>query len=241
MINSDMEIELKRPLQNIEPPYGQCDKCHYVSTEIANTRICPVCGCNHQSGYTHWPDVELIELWYDAVAMWNQQRVELSAVVAAMYFESSVFHLIFWGTVWLDPELNWIGAEFEELSDKQKRIWAFLNTIRSYEETNQSLKRVFGCDGQEMLIKVLGQDYAKFFWCEYRKLADYRNNVIHRGQRSIIRNNNQTPLISDPKAGEILDWCLKFIPACWNVFVKLHNEFIHKPMWERKQKESANA
>ena len=158
-----------------------------------------------------------------------------------MYFESSVFHLMFWGTVWLDPELNWIGTEFDDLPDKQRRIWTYLNTIRAYDATNQALKRVFGFEGQEMLTKALGADYAKFFWGEYRKLADYRNNVIHRGQRSIIRNNNQTPLISDPKAEGILDWCLKFIPACWNVFAKLHNEFIHKPMCERKQKESANA
>ena len=127
MINPDIQIEWKRPLQNIEPPYGQCDRCHYVF--VTASRICPICPRDHQGGYTLWPDPELTELWYDAIAMWNERRVELSAVVAAMYFEGSVFHLIFWGTVWLDPELNWIGLNFDETANKDKQtskrpLWA---------------------------------------------------------------------------------------------------------------------
>jgi hypothetical protein len=179
--------------------------------------------------------VELIELWHDAIAVWNEQRVELSAVVATMYFESSVFHLIFWGTVWLDPKLNWIGLDFDETAKKQKEIWAFLNSIRTRKDTDEALKRVFGSTGKQMMVKVLGEDPAKFFWENYVKLAEYRNDVIHKGRRSIIRIN-QRPVLSDPNPNGILDWSIRFIPACWDVFAKLHNEFIHKPIWERKKK-----
>jgi len=237
MTNAEIEIELKRPLKNFEPPYAQCDKCHYVCTEIPQTRVCPVCKSTYEQGYTHWPDVELTELWYDQIAMWNDERVELSAVVAAMYFESSVFHLIFWGTVWLDTKLNWIGLDFDETAKKQKEIWDYLNSIRSHKDTEAALKRLFNSTGQQMLTRVLEPDYAKHIWENYRKMAEYRNQVVHQGRRSVIRVTSLTPVVSDPNSEAMLDWCLKFVPACWNVFAKLHNEFIHKPMWERKQKE----
>lgn len=241
MFQMPIQFEFTRPLKTPKTPFGQCDKCHYVSKELVSQRICPICQANYQQGYTIWPDPALEELWNNMVAMWNQQRVELAAVIAAMYFESSVFHLIFWGTVWLDPDLNWIGAEFSELPDKQKRIWTYLNSICSHKKTKQALKRVFGCQGQKMLVRVLGKDDAESFWREYRKLADYRNDIVHKGRISAIRITNQTSVISDPNSGAILNWCLKFVPNCWNVFAKLHNEFIHKPMWERKQRELSNA
>ena len=228
-------MNLKQASPNIESPYAQCDQCYYVSKKLKLQRICPVCQTNHQQGYTIWPDPELEELLTDEVAMYNQQRVELSAVVATMYFESSVFHLIFWGALWLDPKLNWIGLDSDEIPKKQKEIWAFLNSIRTHKNTDAALKRIFGLSGREMLIKVLGQDKANFFYQEYGNLADYRNKTVHQGRRSVIRRNN-TPTISDPKANQILDWCLKFVYLCRDVFAKLHNEFIHKPMWERKQK-----
>ncbi len=234
MTNPNIQIELKRPLQNVEPPYGQCDRCHYVSTDIVSNRICPICRCNHQGGYNHWPDPELEELWQDAIAMWNEERVELSSVVAAMYFESSVFHLIFWGTVWLDPKLKWIDLDFDETAKKQKEIWAFLNSIRTRKSTNEALKRIFGLTGKEMLVKVMGENDAKSFWENYLMLAKYRNDIVHKGRRSIIRIE-QTPVLSDPNSNARLDWCIKFILTCWCVFAKLHNEFIHKSMSERKK------
>jgi hypothetical protein len=234
MGSPDMQFEFKRPMPNIEPPYGQCDKCQYVSMEIVNSRICPFCQCNHQGGYNHWPDPELEELWYDAIAMWNEQRIELSAVVAAMYFESSVFHLIFWGCGWLDSELSWIGLGPNEAVERYKEIWKYLNTIRTRKATDKALTRIFGLTGRQMLVRILGRDDAKTFWGNYRKLAQYRNNAIHKGRRSIIRTNG-TPVRSDLNSVAILDWCLKFIPACWDLFAKLHNEFIHKPIWERKR------
>lgn len=233
MINPDIQIELKRPLQNTGPLYGQCDRCHYVSTKIVSNRICPICQCNHQGGYNHWPDPELEELWYDAIAMWNDRRVELSAVVAAMYFESSVFHLIFWGTVWIDPKLNWIGLDFDETAKKNKEIWAFLNSIRTRKKTNAALKRIFGSTDKEMLVRVLGENDANSFWDYYLKMNKYRNDVVHKGRRSIIRIDG-TPVRSDRNFDTILDYCIKFIPDCWSVFSKLHNEFIHKSLSEGK-------
>jgi hypothetical protein len=229
-----IQMELKRPMQNIEPPYGQCDRCQYVSIDIVNTRICPVCRCKHQGGYKHWPDPELEELGYDAIAMCNEQRVELAAVVAAMYFESSVFHLMYWGCGWLDSELSWIGLDFNETAKKQKQIWSFLDSIRTRQATNKALKRIFGLTDQEMLIRVLGENEAESFLKDYRELAEYRNGVIHKGRRSIIRIDG-IPVRSDRNSGAILDWCLEFIPACRSLFAKLHNEFLHKPMWERKR------
>ena len=245
MLKSPIKIDLCRQQSGqLEAPqtlYGRCERCQHVSTELASKRTCPICKGDCQEGYTLWPDPELEELWRDEVAMWNEQRVELAAVVSAMYFEASVFHLIFWATAWLDPELKWIGCSAEDFPDKERKIWAFLNSIRNLNDTEKALKRLFCCTGQEMLIKALGQDDAKSIWEEYRKLAEYRNKVIHQGRRSVIRTSGETLVTSDLKAGEILDWCLKFIPICWDVFSKLHNEYIHKPMWERKQKESANA
>lgn len=228
--NSDIQIELKRPLQNIEPPYGQCDRCQYVY-DITDTRVCPICRCR---GHKHWPDPELTELWYDAIAMWNEGKVELSAVVAAMYLESSVFHLIFWGTVWLDPELSWIGLDFDETAKKQKKIWAFLNSIRTHRDADEALKRIFGSTSHEMLVRVLGENDARRFWHNYHKLAEYRNNVVHKGRRSIFSIEGR-PVRADLNSNAILDRCIRFVLYCWSVFAKLHNEFIHKPMWERKR------
>lgn len=241
MIDENTQIELKRPLQIFEPQYGQCGRCQYVCTEIPRERVCPVCKGTFQEGYTCWPDPELTELWYDEIEMWNQKRVELAVVVAAMYLESSVFHLIFWGTGWLHPQLNWIGEPVEEYPKKQKQIWDYLNRIKSRKRTKAVLKELFGLTGREMLTRVLGQEKSKAFWENYLNLAEHRNDIVHRGIRSVIHRTNQSVVVSDPKSDEILDWCVRFIPVCWDVFAKLHNEFIHKPMWASKQRESSDA
>jgi len=238
-IRMPIQIDLSRPKQSEETPYGQCDRCHYVGIEIANERTCPTCKAKMRD-YTVWPDPELIELWHEEVAMWNQERVELAVVVAAMYFEASVFRMIYWGTVWLDPDLNWIGAEFNEIREKTERIWTFLNSIRSHKDTDAALKRLFGVSGQDMLKKVIGEKDAACFWENYRKLAAYRNKIIHCGKRAIYRAFGE-PQVEESKAVEILNWCLCFIPTCWIVFSQLHNEYIHKPMWEKQQKETSDA
>jgi hypothetical protein len=240
-LKSPIKIDLcRKPSVQLEipqTPYGRCEKCQYVSTELVLKRTCPICKGDCQEGYTLWPDPELEELWRDEVAMWNDNRVELAAIVSAMYFEASVFHLMFLSAAWLDQELNWVGCSVEDFPDKERKIWDFLNSIRNRNDIEKALKRLFCCTSQEMLIKTLGQDDAKSILKEYRKLAEYRNKVIHQGKRSMIRTNGETPVVSDPNSEAILDWCLKFIPICWNVFAKLHNEFIHKPIWEKEQKE----
>ena len=242
MLKSPIKIDLCRQqsgqLEAPQTPYGRCERCQHVSTELASKRTCPICKGDCQGGYTLWPDPELEELWRDEVAMWNEQRVELAAIVSAMYFEASVFRLIFWAAAWLDPELKWIGCSAEDFPGKERKIWAFLNSIRNINDTKAALERLFHSTRQQMLIKALGQDDAKCIWKEYRKLAEYRNDIIHKGKRAVLRGENGQVLLADQNTEQILDWCLKFIPICWDVFSKLHNEYIHKPMWEKKQKEN---
>ncbi len=217
-------IKDERPLTPPESPYHQCGHCQYVGTDIHIGQTCPACG-NQVSGYASWPDRELLELWRDEVAMWNEQRVELAHVVDAMYFEASVFHLMFWGTVWLDPELNWIGVPFNETKDKEDRIWKYLYNIRSRKATNLALKRLYHVSWHEMLVRVLGNKEAESFYKNYLRLAKVRNQIVHRGKRI------------DDNAGQLLNWCLIFVPKCWVVFSRLHNEYIHKPMLRCKQQE----
>jgi hypothetical protein len=241
VLESPIKIDLIRPLDAPKTPYGRCEKCQYVSTDLVSKQVCPVCNANSQQGYTHWPDPELEELWFDEVEMWNQQRVEIAVVTAAMYFEASVFHLIYWATCWLDPDLHWLGCSFEEFPEKQRKIWSFLCTIKSPRETDKALKRLFKATGQEILKKVLGEDDADFFWEDYRKLSEYRNEVVHKGRRALYRvGDGSSVIVHESNAEKILDWCLRFIPICWNVFSKIHNEFIHKTMWKRKQEKEDN-
>lgn len=241
MLKSPIKIDLIRPLDAPKTPYGRCERCQYVSIDLVSNKVCPICNANCQQGYTLWPDPELEELWYDEVAMWNQQRLELSVVTAAMYFEASVFHLIYWGTCWLDPDLNWIGCSSKEFPEKEQRIWSFLCEIKTRDKTDEALKRLFKTTGKEILKKALNDDDAKYFWDNYRKLSDYRNKIIHKGKRALYRiGDGSRAVVHEPKAEEILNWCIMFIPICWVVFSKIHNELIHKPMWRRKQKKEAN-
>jgi len=216
-------------MQVSDPPYGQCSSCYYVSTDIPRAEKCPVCGAQQQN-HTKWPDPELQELWKDQVDIWNQSKVELAVIIAAMYFEGSVFHLIFWGTVWLDPELNWIEASFEEGPDKKTRIWKYLDTLHSPQDTDKALRRLFGQCREQMLQTVLGDADTHSYWECYRDLAKERNQILHRGRRHVFTDENRQAILGDTRYGERLDWCLKWIPICWTVFSKLHNEYIHKPM-----------
>jgi len=173
--------------------------------------------------------------------MWNQQMVELAIINAAMYVEVSVFHLIYWAIRWLDPDLNLLGCSFEEFPEKKKRIWSFLLSIKTRDKTEAILKRLFNANGKELLKKVLDVDDVEYFWDNYRKLSDYRNEIIHKGKRALYRiGDGSTAISHEPNAEEILNWCLMFIPICWDIFSKIHNEYIHKPMWKRKREKEAN-
>lgn len=233
MIEIPIELALERPMKVPDSPYGQCSRCYYVCTDIPRARRCPVCGAQQQD-YTKWPDPELQELWKEQADIWDQSKGELTVIIAAMYFEASVFHLIFWGTVWLDPQLNWIAANVEEAPDKQKRIWEYLDTIRSHQDTDEALKRLFGRDGKQMLRTVLADNDARDFWKNYLALAKARNQILHRGRRHTFTSKTGQAILCDPQYAKRLDWCLKWIPICWTVFSKLHNEYIHKPMWKNQ-------
>ncbi|MCK4603034.1 MAG: hypothetical protein KAU28_11245 [Phycisphaerae bacterium] len=236
-IHLPIEIDAKRPLTPPETPYGQCGHCQHVSTEIRSKNYCPGCNKTRQSCGI-WPEAELIELWHEEVAMWNDQRVELATVIAAMYFEASAFRLLYWGTVWLDPELNWIGAAFEEIKDKEKRIREFLYSIRSAKDTQAAFKKLFGVRGQEMLATTMGEKDASLFWNNYLQLADFRNQIVHKGRRAVYRALEKGRwTVVEKTFKEHLNWCLVFIPTCWVVFSRLHNEYIHKPMLARKKQE----
>ncbi len=236
MLIPPIKIHLIRPLEVPKTPYGRCERCQYVSNDLVSNRVCPICNANCRQGYTLWPDPELEEIWNDEVAMWNQKRLELAVITAAMYFEASVFHLIYLATHLLDPDLNCIGCSCEEFRGKEERIWSFLRDIRTRDKTDEALKRVFGTTGKEILKKVLNDDNAKYFWDNYRRLSDYRNGIVHKGRRALYRLCDESRIVvHEPKAEEILNWSLIFIPVCWDVFSKIHNEFIHKPMWKRKQ------
>lgn len=228
-----IRLELKRPMEPPASPYAQCGRCHYVGTDLLETGVCAACERESRM-WQDWPEPELIELWYDQVAMWNEERVELAHVVAAMYFEASVFRLIYWGTAWLDPELGWVGARITEVRNKKERIWNYLNRIRSHEATNRALRRLFNADGREMLTSVLGEEDAQFFWNNYLQLADYRNQIVHRGRRAVYRAVEEGQrIVVEKTAGELLDWCLRFIPTCWVVFRGIWNEYVHKPLLTR--------
>jgi hypothetical protein len=231
-ISLPIELKLERPMQRPRSPYGRCGVCEYVGTDVRLRAVCPACGTMQAGSCGLWPSPEFEELWDDIVLAWNHKRAEVATVVSAMYFEASVFDLIRWGTHWLDPELNWIGASFEEVGDKSERIWAYLLSIRSPKATDNALKRLFGANGKTMLYAILG-DEAKAYWANYRRLADFRNEIVHRGRRVCYRTitDNQDHSMAERMLKASMYW----IPTCWVVFSGLWNEYIHKPMLERKQ------
>jgi hypothetical protein len=83
-----------------------------------------------------------------------------------------------------------------------------------------------------MLERVLG-DEAEPFWQNYRRLADFRNQMVHKGlrvwHRTVdVEQDRQT-------ADRMLTASMYFVPACWVVFSKLWNEYIHKAMRQRTE------
>jgi|GEM_PF-5594858 len=231
-IDLPITLTLSRPMERPTSPYGQCGQCQYVGTDIHLGTDCPACGGSQAQSCGVWPAPEFNELWDDIVFAWNNERAEIAAVVSAMYFEASVFDLIKWGTHWLDPDLNWIGAAFEEVREKSERIWEYLLSIRSYDATNDALKRLFGVNGKTMLQTVLG-DEAEPFWDNYRRLAEFRNQIVHKGRRVWCRT---VEVDHDRSAADrMLTASIYFVPRCWVVFSKLWNEYIYKPMLERRQ------
>ena len=236
-INLAIELDFTRPITAPETPYWQCGRCQYVAIPSSISPCCP--GCGGPPGDGIWPETELIELWQDEVFCWNHEKAELATVVAAMYFEASVFMLIFWGTCWLDPELNWIGARFQEIRDKHQRIQRFLRTISSRKRTDAVLQRLFGADGRQMLHSVLGADGDPFLK-HYLRCRAWRNAIAHRGKRIYYET---LPELMRPRHASARDQSLRaslqFIPQCWVVFSRLWNEYIHKPMWAKAQLRNA--
>jgi RNA polymerase subunit RPABC4/transcription elongation factor Spt4 len=119
-IDLPITLELCRPMERPSSPYGHCGQCEYVGTDISLGSTCPACGASQTNACGVWPTPEFQEIWDDIVFAWNNERAEIASVAAAMYFEASVFHLIKWGTHWLDPKLNWIGAAFDEIPGNQR-------------------------------------------------------------------------------------------------------------------------
>lgn len=232
-IDLPIEINLSRPMEPPVSPYATCGQCEYVGTDIHLGADCPACGASQAHACGMWPAPEFNELWDDIVFAWNNERAEIGAVVSAMYFEASVFDLIKWGTHWLDPELNWIGAAFEEVGEKSDRIWAYLLTIRSNDATNDALKRLFGVDGKVMLQTALGEE-AGPFWQNYRCLAEFRNEIVHKGRR--VRYRTVGDVAQDRQtADRMLTASMYFVPTCWVVFSRLWNKYIHNEMLARRK------
>lgn len=230
-IDLPIELSLDRPVERPDSPFGECGRCEYVRPDL---RKCPGCGIDLPTGGNPWPRLKFIELWDDVVFAYNAERPEIAAVVSAEYFEASMFDLIYWGTVWLDPELNWIGAAFEEVRQKEERIWKHLDTIRGRSATDKALQQIFSATGKQMLQKALGAD-AQPFWEDYCRLAGLRNNIVHRGLR--LRYRTVSIEQDGTAAHQTLIASIHFVPTCWVVFSRLWNEYIHPPMLERAKRE----
>jgi hypothetical protein len=150
-------------------------------------------------------------------------------------FESSVFWLLHLGMAWLHPQLKWLSATFEEIPNKEQAIWNRLNQLRSHKATDKALKEVFGVPGEVMFRNVLGPEDARRYLGEYQKLAEHRNYIVHQGRRYLVTDEKgKTTRWAAPQSQQLLDACLKWIPGCWTVFSRLHNEYIHKPMWQKQ-------
>ena len=225
-------LELARPLQRPDTPYRQCDYCHYVAIPTGASFKCP--GCAGPPGNGFWPECELIELWNDEIFCWNNEKAELATVVAAMYFEASVFMLLYWATCWLDPDRNWIGAQYREVHHKVHGIQKYMNSLTNFKKIDEALVHVFGSNGKEMLEKVLGED-AGPFWARYMTCRKWRNRINHCGKRIYYETIHENMPKKQNARDQALRASLQFIPQCWVVFSKLWNEYIHKPMAANKQ------
>ncbi|MHC4441242.1 MAG: hypothetical protein ACYTF1_00475 [Planctomycetota bacterium] len=231
-IQLPIQLEQKRPIEPPGSPYNQCGYCYYVGIDVQLAAKCPVCK-KYLGGCIGWPDPSLIELWHDEIFCWNNEKPELAIIINAMYFEASVFDLIHAGVRWLDPQLNLIGAEYEEVPDRQERIWRYFDTINNRKKTEDALQKLFGVDGNTMLRTVLGTD-ARPFYENYLRMSNWRNQIAHRGRRIYYDTVPEHMQDDDEHVKQHILWAsLNFIPECWVVFSQLWNEFIHKPMYER--------
>jgi len=218
-----------RPMDRPESPYGKCGKCEYIGIAMQK---CSGCGIDLPAGGNSWPLPNLMGLWDDEIALWNDRRVDLAVVTACMYVEASLFDLMWWRAGWLDDELNWIGAGLVKVQQKEEAVWTYLRSLRTPRATDNALKRLFGASGRQMLERVLGHGDAIWFWENYRQMAETRNDIVHRGGRLVYRTVGAQWLVHKD-ADAILRWCLEFVPRCWVVFSRLWNEYIHKPMLKR--------
>ena len=231
-----ISLEQKRPLEPPESPYNQCGCCEYVGRDVKLGRECPACS-THLDGCLGWPHDELMELWHEEVLCWNHKKAELATVVAAFYFEASVFNMLYWATSWLDPCLKKLGALPGDVRDREEKIWQYLASLDNIKKTNAALQKVFGDDGEIMLATVLGKKDAASFWRNYMNGREWRNQIAHRGRRIYFE---RVPAEQQRQAAaerdEMLWASLNFIPQCWVVFSRLWNEYIHKPMLTCRKK-----
>jgi hypothetical protein len=239
-IDLPIRLSLEGPLDPVPAsPYCQCGNCHYVGSDVIAGRACPCC-TKQLGGCSPWPDSTVpgcspIELWHEEVFCWNQRKAELATVVAAFHFEASLFHLFYYGTVWLDPDLNRIGARFDEVKDRNEKIWRFLDTLVTRRQINAAAKHLFGADCKSMLSTVLGDDF-RGFWREYSRCREWRNLFAHRGRRILYETvPRHMQRDAEQEQDRMLRASLVFVPTCWVVFSKLWNEYIHKSMLARKR------
>lgn len=231
-IDLPIKLEFDRPLEAPDTPYRQCDTCQHIAIPNGPDACCA--GCGGAPADRIWPEPELIELWHDEVFCWNHKKAELATVVAAMYFEASVFMLIFWRAYLLDPDLKCIGAPFAELKNRRVRIQKYLLMIRSPKATEKAIKKLFGVRRQEMLETVLKGDASRF-WATYEGCREWRNRIIHRGKRIYYETLADRMRPRNVSARDrALCASLQFIPRCWVVFSRLWNEYIHEPLWAKQ-------
>lgn len=219
------------PMKYVPPPYKMCTRCKYVYMSPEST--CKMC---NSTSCGPWPEDELVQLWTEAIQLWNLRKVELLIIVATMYFESSVFHFLYLGNAWLDPDLKTLGATANVSVKNNKQIWAKLIGLRSQKLIDQEFRRLFRRSGREMLKNVLGNEDGDHFWQRYLELRDHRNHIVHRGRRYTVTDDEGNLIWHQRQVGRQLDWCLRWIPFCWQVFSRLHNDYIQEAIWDNQEK-----
>ena len=221
----------KHHMKPTPPPYRMCTRCKYVY--VSSKSECEVC---NSASFGPWPEDELVQLWYEAIQLLNWRKVELLIIVATMYFESSVYHFLFLGNAWLDPELKTLGTNADVSMKNDMKIWKKLINLKSHKQTDDEFTRLFGISGKDMLMNVLGDKDGEYLWKRYLELRDQRNHIIHRGRRYTVTDDKGNLVWYQKQVGEQLEWCIKWIPRCWQVFAKLHNEYIQKAVWDKQEK-----
>lgn len=229
-----IDLKYERPLDPVPvPPFAKCS-CEHIDRDVQPGTFCSACGTPREYP-TVWPPVHLIEWWNEEVFCWNHERAELATIVAGVTFEAFESELLYYGLKWLHPTLRTIGCSFDQIRPGEECIEKYLQSLDNRSKLNKAYKELFGTDPKTMLKAVLDTEAAGF-WANYMKGRRWRNRFLHRGQRVFFETVPRE--IQDrhlPERERILEASLWFVPACWEVFSRLWNEFIHKRMLARKQ------